>query len=910
VTLAACTIIARNYLAQARVLSRTFRARHPTAEMLVLVVDDAAGQIAPEGEPFTLVRLRDLRLPDEASLCFKYNLVELCTAVKPFFLEHVFDRYGATRLLYLDPDVWVLDSLAPLYDALSTRSIVLIPHITDPIEDELLPSEVTFLQCGAYNLGFLGLRDTPTTRRMLSWWQRRCHEQCVVRLEQGLFVDQKWIDLVPAMFGDVAIVRDPGYNVAYWNLHARTVRPNGSGWHVNEERLRFFHFSGYDPDVPAAVSRHQTRFDVERLGEGGRLFDEYRALLLGEGYRQTSRWPIPFATFDNGVGVSPIVRHLYLSLGPPRRAFGDPFSTRGPGSFFAWLDAPAPGEPAEAPYVSNLLAHVPLVRTDLRDRFPDCLGDDRGRFLDWMRATGPWQLALDPYFLGCAREPAGPARPSVAGCARELCSASCRLCALLPLLDRYGYGPRVRALGRRYFRRHPPAASGAPPRPLGPVPVAPPRHSWGRRVAARLVKATLRPCSRHHVLANLIGDHATPARPATAVRPTTAPGAGRPAPGGELGVNLIGYLTADNGVGEAARLVASSLEAAGVPRALVNFEAGSRRRRGDGALAGLGAANPYGVNLVHVNADQVRVFAAHHGPGFFAGRYNIGFWMWELADFPPEWDDRFHWFDEIWTPSAFTSEAIARRAPVPVWTSPLPLLQHRTAALERDHFGIPEDRFVFLFAFDFASVFERKNPLGVVEAFRRAFRRDDRVLLVLKCANADADPTNADRLRDTCDGDSVRLLDKYLARPEVASLMHAADAYVSLHRSEGYGLTMAEAMGIGKPVIATGYSGNLQFMDARNSFLVPYRLVEVNGSAGPYPPGRLWAAPDTGEAAALMRQVFEDRATAAQVGERARADMATRLSPEAVGTAIRERLERREPPVGGRPSRDRVPAAR
>jgi glycosyltransferase involved in cell wall biosynthesis len=904
--MAACTIIAKNYLAQARVLARSFLAHHPTAQMLVLVMDETEDHLESDGELFTAIRLRDLRLEDRASLCFKYNLLELCTAVKPFFLEHIFDRYGVQQLLYLDPDVWVLGSLAPLYDALSTRSIALVPHITDPIDDELLPNEVTFLRCGAYNLGFLGLQDTPITRRMLSWWQRRCYEQCVVRLDQGLFVDQKWVDLVPAMFGDVAIVRDPGYNVAYWNLHARTVRRNGSGWYVNGERLRFFHFSGYDPDVPASVSKHQTRFDVQRLGECGQLFDDYRALLLDEGYRDASRRPLPFATFDNGVEVSPIVRHLYFGLGPRRHTFGDPFSTRGPSSLFAWLNEPARGEPAKAPYVSNLLAHVPMVRADLRDRFPDYLGGNREGFLDWMRSAGPWQLALDPHFLACANEPVQAARPSVAECARELCSASCRVCTLLPMLDRYGYGSRVRSYGQRYLRR----PSGAPstPGPSAPTQILRPGHSWGRRLAARLLKATLRPCSRHHVLANLMADGAAPARPAATE--VASAETGPPTARQEFGVNLAGYLTTESGVGEAARLVACSLQAAGVPRALVNFEVSYGLRRTDRTFEGFEDVNPYGINLVHVNADQVSVFADQHGPAFFAGRYNIGFWMWELADFPVEWADRFDWFDEIWTPSSFTSEAVARRSPVPVWTSPLPLLQHPTAALDRAHFGLPDDRFVFLFAFDFASVFERKNPLALVEAFHRAFRRDDRVLLVLKCSNADGDPTNAERLRGACDGDSVVLLDKYLSRPEVASLMHAADAYVSLHRSEGYGLTMAEAMGIGKPVIATGYSGNLQFMNTRNSLLVPYRLVEVNGNGGPYPPGRLWAAPDTGRAAELMRSVFEDPAAAAEVGEHARADMVAQLNPEAVGVAIKRRLQQRAAPVNGRSSRECVPATR
>ena len=913
--LAACTIVARNYLAQARVLSRTFLAQHPGARMLVLVMDDGPIDLGPE--PFTPVRLEDLGLPDRASLCFKYTLLELCTAVKPFFLEHVFERYGVQRLLYLDPDVWVLDRLDPLWEVLTTHAIALVPHITDPIDDELLPNEQTFLRCGAYNLGFLGLRDAPAARRMLTWWQRRCYEQCVVRLEQGLFVDQKWIDLVPAIFEEVAIVRDPGYNVAYWNLHARQLRPNGSGWYVNGERLRFFHFSGYDPDVPAAVSKHQTRFDVDRLGAGGRLFDEYRTLLLRDGYREAVRSPLPFSTFDDGVPVSPIVRHLYLSLGPERQAFGNPFVTGHPGSFRAWLMAPAPGEPPDPPCVSNLLAHVPVVRTDLRDRFPDYRGRHREEYLEWLRASGPWQLGLDASFLVCTSAPPAPRAPVAAvrpASAPPVGAGACRLCTWLPLLDRHGYGTRVRALGQRALRRPAPLLAPPPPPAPAPAPVkssaagrpAAERRAWPRRLIARLVQAGLRPCTRHHLLTNLIaaGVPAPPGLTAPPRRPVPARANLPP------GVNLAGYLTTESGVGEAARLVVRALAADGLSHAMVNVEPTYQLRRTDRTLDGFSDGNPYGVNLVHVNADQVPVFAATQGADFFAGHYNIGFWMWELAEFPVEWADRFGWFDEIWTPSAYTSEAIARQSPVPVWTSPLPLVPHPAAALGRNHFGLPDNRFVFLFVFDFASVFERKNPLALLAAFRRAFRRDDRVLLVLKTSNEAADPRNAGRLRAACAGLPVRRLETALARPEVAALMQAADAYVSLHRAEGYGLTMAEAMGLGKPVIATGYSGNLEFMNDGNSLLVPYRLVEVNGDAGPYPSGQLWAAPDVDRAAELMRWVFEERAAAAAVAERGRVDIATRRSPAAVGAAIRTRLEARRAWATGRAARDPVPRRR
>jgi glycosyltransferase involved in cell wall biosynthesis len=209
----------------------------------------------------------------------------------------------------------------------------------------------------------------------------------------------------------------------------------------------------------------------------------------------------------------------------------------------------------------------------------------------------------------------------------------------------------------------------------------------------------------------------------------------------------------------------------------------------------------------------------------------------------------------------------------------------------RDHFGLPSDAFIFLFMFDFLSVFERKNPLAVVEAYKEAFGEDNKAMLVLKCSNAKADPTNAAKLREAAKGTSIRLIDGYLSRMEVASLVSVCDTYVSLHRSEGFGLTMAEAMRAGKPVIATAYSANVDFMNAGNSFSVGYRLVEIEKDFGPYRRGSAWAEPNVKQAAELMRWVFEHREVAALVGSRAREDMTAHLSPAAVGKVMKDRLQ-------------------
>lgn len=896
--LAACTIIAKNYLAHARVLSRSFLAHHPDARMIVLVIDDIDGYIDPDKEPFELVKLEELPIENRGALCFKYSVLELATAVKPFILQHILDQPGITKVLYLDPDILVFGSLSPLYGLLSEHAILMIPHITEPIdvEDNHAPTERTFLQCGAYNLGFLGLADRPTTRRMLTWWRARCEAFGVSRPREGLFVDQKWMDLVPGLFGDVFVLRDPAYNVAYWNLHGRaiTLEPEPT---VNGRPMGFFHFSGYDPEAPHVVSKHQTRFRMKDLGVVRELFSLYRDRLFAEGYREVSRWPYSYSEFDNGITIAPIVRDLYYRLGPEAGIFGNPFSTRHPGSFYEWLNAPADGEAREVPYISNLMKHVPAYRHDVPAAFPDYQGSHREAFLGWLKSQGHRDLELTPGFLDpidqglSAFDDARMGLPQIGrDLLRSLSDHSCRVCILLRLLDRWHSRARIRNAVAWLLSR--PSKPGPP----GTSKAGPPGNGRGTtqtfvlqslpsRVLAPLIKTSLRPCPTHINLTRFLG----PTRPTVGRLGRRSKRSSQARVGS--GVNLAGYFTTESGVGEAARLIARATEAAELPHVLINFEQSYNLRRTDRTFTDFAKDNPYGVNLVHVNADQIDVFARERGDGFFAGKYNIGYWMWELSDFPSEWRDRFQYFDEIWVASTFAAESVGRASPIPVLRIPLPIVGDQADVFGRDHFGLPNDAFIFLFMFDFMSVFERKNPLAIVEAFKEAFGGEDKVMVVLKCSNAKADPTNAAKLVNATKGASIHVIDSHLSRAEVNSLVSACDTYVSLHRSEGFGLTMAEAMRAGKPVIATAYSANVDFMNTGNSFPVSHSLVEIERDFGPYRRGSVWAEPDIKQAAELMRWVFDHREAAALVGARAREDVSAYLSAAAVGKLVRGRVE-------------------
>ncbi len=356
-----------------------------------------------------------------------------------------------------------------------------------------------------------------------------------------------------------------------------------------------------------------------------------------------------------------------------------------------------------------------------------------------------------------------------------------------------------------------------------------------------------------------------------------------------LGVNVAGYLNTESGMGEAARLSIRSLEAAGIPVVLNNVA--SRLRMLDGTYTSFTDANPHPFNLVHLNADNMEWFARARGRTYFRDRYTIGYWFWELAQFRRDWMSAFAFVDEVWAPSEFGRAALAERSSVPVFCMPLPVVAPPRSSFRRSHFDLPEDAFVFLFTFDVSSQMERKNPLGVIAAFRAAFgaRRD--VLLVLKFTNAEYDPGGVRSLFRATDGISAVLLEGCMARDELAGLMAAADCYVSLHRSEGFGLGVAEAMALGKPVIATRYSGPADFMTPANSYPVDYRLVRIPRDYGPYLEGFTWAEPDLEHASCLMRHVADAPGEAAAHGLQAAADIADWRAPARTGASVRRRLE-------------------
>lgn len=408
------------------------------------------------------------------------------------------------------------------------------------------------------------------------------------------------------------------------------------------------------------------------------------------------------------------------------------------------------------------------------------------------------------------------------------------------------------------------------------------RAAWrGKHLARFVVPAAL----RQRVGRALFRRAYAATGPAAAARMASTPVTG------PFGLNVIGYLRAESGVAEAARTALRACRAAGVPAAAIEYARAAPSRMQEALPAGFARTPEFGVTLLHLNADQSAYAIADHADAL-TGKYRIASWNWELPEFPAVWPDAERQLDEVWAPSTLCAEAFRRRLTIPVTHMPYAIDVPVPAGIGREALGLARDAFVFLFVFDAFSVPARKNPMAVVEAYARVRAAVARpTQLVLKVINAASDAALARDLQQAAAADpSLVLIDRYLARPELNALLQAADAYVSLHRSEGFGFTIAEAMALGKPVVATGWSGNMDFMTPENSCPVDYRLVTLETDHGPYTRGQRWADPDVAHAAAQMTRLVTDDAMAATLGARAAHDIRAQLSPLAVGQRIEARL--------------------
>ncbi|MGM5481148.1 MAG: glycosyltransferase [Nanobdellota archaeon] len=765
----AFTIIARNYLPQARVLAESWHRHHPDVPFYIFVLDRTDGLTSEHASFFSPEELTTLTQKEIRTLSFKYQLIEFATAIKPFVISHLFDK-GVEQTIYLDPDILIYAPLKKVFSELSSKDIVLTPHLTQPMDsvDARLPknklftaSESSILWTGVYNLGFIALRNTENTSRFISWWSQKLYDDC--RRDSQIFLDQKWIDFVPTFFKKVSVIMDKGYNVAYWNLYERPITQADNVTYVDGSPLVFYHFSGFNPDLPSVVSCHQNRYDFQLIGpELTALFKDYAKRLYKAGFKQWSKQPYRYDFYDTGARIKTIHRRFFHEYSLLQRK--NPFKT-GFGSVRFYLR----------------LASIPGKTYTLRRRVI--------------------------YFF-----------------------SKLFFNTFLP-----------------YF------------------------FSWDR---SKRIFLFLR---RFYLFEIFVHGHFEQYRDLP------------------FGANILGYLSTESGMGESARSLVSIFDELTYDTALINFNRSASRKNGAGNLQyRFSTDNKYYVNIVVVNGDQMCPLLDDFFSMYFDDRYNIAYWTWETEKIPRIWKKWLSFFNEIWVPSTYVRDVIAKETATPVR-----VVSHRIDVPSssnkkiRPSLGIPRSTFLFCFMFDNYSFMERKNPLALIKAFQKAFPDNNDVSLLIKTINNSFHCKGYNRLKSLCEADPrIHLVATYLEREDVGALLDTCDCYVSLHRSEGFGLTIAESMARGKPVIVTDYSGNKDFTTADTAFLVKSKRVAIHKDIGPYKKGTVWSRPSIADAAKKMRLVYSDaqqRAAKAEAGQRIIRD---RFSSKAISRTVQRHMER------------------
>ena len=764
------TIASKNYLAYVRVLLKSVAKVHPEYELYLCLADRVDGYFDAVSEPFTVVQADAIGIPTLDDMAIRYDIMEFNTAVKPYMFQWLLQNKELDSVIYLDPDIRVYSRLTAIEQQLATGgTVVLTPHITRPVEDGKNPNDYHMLQAGVFNLGFAAVRRCPEGVAFVEWWGRRLATMGVADFSKNLFTDQRWCDLAPCFLNDLRILKNPAYNVAYWNLAERHITFDGKYWSSNGQPLAFFHFSGVNASKSEMVSKHQDRFDWTNLPLCRPLFDQYRESLVAEGWSQTSQWPYAYATVEGEFAVAPIIRRLY------RETFTQPqfFAPANARDFLVELcNAPSlsTAQLSEG-YVSELMGLVYRLRPDLQATFSLGTHEGRQQFAEWFAAAAATEYGLPAAVVpkASARKVALRHAPAeneslrdtqVHGEASKSPIPNVSLDATAQALSRLwralpdSLKPTAAPLFKHWIQD---AGPGAGPTPVEGQSSHVAKIGEVERIDFLDEAAAIKRLVPDHKITNLmhmiwrsrpdlqqVFNLASAEGQSSFVSWFTASAAreygiqlreeeaeSRGSPTGASaayrhGANLVGYAHAELGMGEHVRMTAAALSQTTVPYSVVNFNVGVASRQGASLDHGeLVAENKHAANLFHINADQMLTAYCRLGRSFFSGRYNIGYWAWELAKCPDDWFPVLSMIDEVWAPSRFIQAAFAEKADIPVEYMPLCVTLPALQPYSRRHFGLPEQTFLFLYTFDFFSYLDRKNPFAAILAFKAGFSRND-----------------------------------------------------------------------------------------------------------------------------------------------------------------------------------------
>jgi glycosyltransferase involved in cell wall biosynthesis len=880
----------------AATLKSSFRRHNPDIPVYVFIADRPRPLTDALGDDANVIVIDRTIAPNYERMASIYTIMEYNTSVKPHCIDYLFDALGFDAVCYLDPDILVTSSLVEIFDFLeSGDDCVLTPHITAPLSDGFHPGDLAILQAGTYNLGFIGIRNTLPARRFVTWWRNWLETDCLVDLERGVFVDQKFCDLAPAFIERTRILHDPGYNLAYWNLVHRPVEFRGANLFAGGSPVKFIHFSGINKDKPEEFSKHQNRFTVDTIGALKPVFDNYLESLrrndaCGSGH--FSRLDYGFGKMNNGVpiidGMRRCIRRYYTEI-PLHKS---PFELDA--TFFKKPTDQLPCEGGSP--VNRLLAETYLSRIDCRRAIDAMTRTGRAELKEWGKLAFPADYGLDAEWADCIEadcieEEPVPKLSSLWWCVKPR--------SRLPRLNDLGraqklltfyFGSKIMNVAFSQKQMDDFAWHFAYSFEIFP-------QLWRKRLAdlLELDSYIRRRQLFHHWLGErgftdegagvfdkeqAIESRAQSDPIARAALQVVGPTAL------QRGLAVYGFLHTETGIGEAGRALARAFETTGLPLSCHAIQPAGYENTVEFSTSPSLESN-LDTALLAMNADNIQNLDHLMDPAVINGKRKIGLFFWELPVFPDIWSKAFDVLDEIWVSSIFVAESLESATNKTVNVVPLPIsMNDLDKNVSRKALGLPLNRLIYLVSFDFNSFPQRKNPLAAVHAFMDAFPEPtgSSPLLVVKCHGIHNREKYGPELRANISSSSnVILIDRVMSRSEMLQLQAAIDVYVSLHRSEGFGLNLAECMAAGKLVIGTRFSGNVDFMNEQNSILIDYDMRQVREGEYVAWQGQWWAEPRHDDAVSALRLAEGSSEMRSRLGQAARQFIKSELSYEEVG---------------------------
>ncbi|MGC2780795.1 MAG: glycosyltransferase [Bradyrhizobium sp.] len=825
------TICSANYLSYALTLARSLADAETDVKLHVFLADRLPAAIAVPDDHVVITGIDELALDDLDDMAFSYSVLELNTAIKPYCFDYLFDVLHYDAAIYLDPDTLVLNAFDHVRTALHDgASCVLTPHITQGLDDGGYPGEDTFLTCGVFNLGFAAFANVPEARSFLKWWGNKTRRNCIVAIDRGIFTDQSYCNLAPCFIDRFYALRNPGYNVAYWNLPQRPIGREGDRYLVGGELVRFVHFSGIDPGDPTSFSKHQNRFDRRNVGALKSLVDRYVAELMERDRYRSGRFgeiPYAFGAFRDGRPVNDGFRIAYRRYRDHLPEGRSPFDLEP--AFFN--EAAENHERFAGIRVSRLYAAIWEHRADLQRAYDLRTPNGQAGFLAW----------------------------AIEGLPRD-----------------YGIGaPFIQPL---------PAVSGH----------MLPDHEWRRRQRDVLLDRAL--TSRSFMIRNLLRRQLLGkerARDYWERRLSASAAPPRPAHDLSAGLDLYGFFNSETGTGQAARGIVQALQ-----HTTVSYTCHTLRIVGafadEVAFDEVNGDAAHDTALICANADLLVHMEQLIAPHRLDGRRRLTHWAWELPVFPAAWASAFQKVDEVWAGSRFAARAIQSATNKVVRLVPYVVqATDMDTAQARSELDLPQGPYIFLTIFDVNSFPSRKNPIAVVRAFRAAFPdvKQQSQRLVIKYHGRSAATEFRKGLAQAIAGDPrIIEIDEVYSAEQMGRLRAACDAFVSLHRSEGFGLNIAEAMAAGKLAMATHFSGNEDFMSRENSIPIPFKMVAVGRTEYPHGAGQWWAEPDHEAVVEAMRWTVDHADEAGRLAHKGKEHIRSNFSREAIAHVISEGL--------------------